>query len=109
MGLGKDALTQAGQEKYRSLVRIFFLEVLAVFLVYSTDDKYSFLALGAWLKDVREKAPEDVIIILIGNKNDLKRQVDYDEGVEFMKQNKLDMFFETSAKTGQNVSQVGGS
>jgi len=43
-------------------------------------------------------------VILIGNKKDLedKRQVSYEEGEAFAKENGL-MFLETSAKTAYNV------
>lgn len=36
----------------------------------------------------------------------LRRAVSYDEGVEYMKQENLDLFFETSAKTGDNIQKV---
>ena len=43
-------------------------------------------------------------IILVGNKKDLEseREVSYEEGSEFARKNKL-IFFETSAKTAENV------
>ena len=96
----------AGQEKFRSLVKMFFVGVVGVILVYSIDDKYSFLALDRWLKDVREQADPEAVYILVGSKSDLRREVDYEEGVEYMKSRGLDVFFETSAKTGNNVLQV---
>lgn len=42
----------------------------------------------------------------MANKSDLERQVTYEEGVQYMKANNLDVFFETSAKNGENVSRV---
>ena len=44
--------------------------------------------------------------VLIGTKNDLERQVEFEEGLEFMKQNNLDLFFETSAKTGYKIKEL---
>ena len=46
-------------------------------------------------------------VILIGNKKDLedKRQVTYEEGESFAKENGL-MFLETSAKTAYNVVEA---
>ena len=46
-------------------------------------------------------------IILVGNKKDLEgqREVTYQEGAEFARKNKL-IFFETSAKTSENVDET---
>ena len=46
-------------------------------------------------------------IVLVGNKKDLEadREVSYEEGLEFAKRNKL-IFFETSAKTAENVDDT---
>ena len=43
---------------------------------------------------------------LIGNKSDLEREVDYDEGINFMNANNIDFFFETSAKNNDRVSEM---
>ena len=56
------------------------------------------------MDDVRTNSSKNVTVILIGNKKDLeeKRQVSYEEGEAFAKENGL-MFLETSAKTAYNV------
>ena len=53
---------------------------------------------------MREHAYSKMIILLIGNKTDLKfeREVTTEEGQEFADKNNL-IFFETSAKTAENV------
>ena len=45
---------------------------------------------------------------LIGNRSDLEdeREVSKEKAIEFCLQNKIDKFFETSAKTGSNVEEV---
>eukprot|EP00343_Euplotes_focardii_P011884 CAMPEP_0205833614 /NCGR_PEP_ID=MMETSP0206-20130828/50117_1 /ASSEMBLY_ACC=CAM_ASM_000279 /TAXON_ID=36767 /ORGANISM="Euplotes focardii, Strain TN1" /LENGTH=117 /DNA_ID=CAMNT_0053140161 /DNA_START=430 /DNA_END=783 /DNA_ORIENTATION=- len=50
----------------------------------------------------------DILLYLIGNQADLEddRQVSRDRAIEFQKKNKIDAFFETSAKTGNNVEEV---
>ena len=53
---------------------------------------------------MRENAYSKMIILLIGNKTDLKfeREVTTEEGQEFADKNNL-IFFETSAKTAEGV------
>lgn len=63
---------QAGQDKFRSLVRVFFSGVVAVFLTFAIDNRDSFENLDIWLQEARDKAAEDAVYILVGNKSDLK-------------------------------------
>lgn len=49
---------------------------------------------------------EDCVFCLIGNKSDLDREVDYEEGINFIKTNNVDFFFETSAKNNDRVSEM---
>ena len=44
-------------------------------------------------------------MILIGNKIDLERKITYENGCDFAKKKKL-IFFETSAKTNHNISNM---
>lgn len=61
-----------------------------------------------WLKEVKQHASSDIIIYLIGNRCDLEsdREVSRVRAIEFCKQYNIDKFFETSAKTGNNVEEV---
>jgi small GTP-binding protein len=71
----------AGQELFRSVTRGYFRNAAVVFLVFDLSRRDSFIAIGDWLADVREIAGQDVIAVLIGNKNDLanERSVTRDE------------------------------
>ena len=73
-------------------------------LVYDITRRETFTHVTKWLDDVRTNSSKNVTVILIGNKKDLedKRQVSYEEGEAFAKENGL-MFLETSAKTAYNV------
>ena len=53
-----------------------------------------------------DQANENCKIVLVGTKSDLKREVLYDEALEYMKNNKINLFFETSAKTELNIQKV---
>ena len=50
---------------------------------------------------------KNILICLIGNKIDLenKREVSYEEGKNFAEENEL-LFFETSAKEGNNIKEI---
>ena len=43
-------------------------------LVYDIANKKSFEKLNFWLKEIKENSPEDIKIILLGNKKDLKKE-----------------------------------
>lgn len=67
----------------------------------------TFNHLSAWLEDARQHSNSNMTIMLIGNKNDLehRRQVSFEEGERFAKENGL-VFLETSAKTAANVEEA---
>jgi len=95
----------AGQETFGSIVRSFYRDAAAIFLVYNVKDKLSFEAVYKWLDEVKSNCETDPIYILVGNQadNEQGREVSYDEGVEFMKENDISFFFETSAADGKNI------
>ena len=76
-------------------------------LVYDISKKESFESIQSWIDDCKSAAPETVLMVLVGNKSDLteERKVSEEEGREFAEKNGL-LFFETSAKTGENVKEV---
>ena len=45
---------------------------MAVFLTYAIDSKESYENLDTWLKEARDKASEEAVYILVGNKSDLE-------------------------------------
>ena len=94
----------AGQESFRSITRSYYRGAICALLVYDITRKYTFQNLVRWLEEMLEHAYSRMTIILVGNKKDLEseREVSYEEGAEFAKKNKL-IFFETSAKTSENV------
>lgn len=68
----------------------------------------SFNELETCLKELRHFSNPDIKIFLIGNKSDLddKREVPYEKGLKFKEENKLDLFIETSAKSGFNIDEL---
>lgn len=97
----------AGQEKYRAIGGRFYKEAHGILLVYDVSRKDTFDNLSRWANEVEEKSKKSVKVMLVGNKNDLitAKEVSTEEGKQFS-QNKKYFFFETSAKTGDNVEEA---
>ena len=97
----------AGQENFRSITRAYYKNSVCALIVYDISNRSSFENVISWIEDCKGQSPKSIFIILVGNKNDLEneRQVSYEEGLEFAKNNNI-VFFETSAKTGKNISEL---
>ena len=97
----------AGQENFRSITRSYYKNSVCALIVYDISSKESFNNISKWMSDCKNQSPKNILMILIGNKMDLieKREVTYEEGKEFADKNDM-LFFETSAKTGNNIDNV---
>ena len=97
-----------GQEIYRSLISNYYRSASLAIIVYSIDRKDSFEDLDLWIKELKMNNSPDSKVVLVGNKLDLEenRQVSYEEGNKHAKDNGFIDFFETSAKTGENISKM---
>ena len=97
-----------GQELYRSLITNFYRNSSLAIMVYSIISKESFDNVEMWLRELRSHSNPDVKVFLIGNKIDLEaeREVTTEQGENFYKQNNLNLFLESSAKTGFNSQKI---
>ena len=97
-----------GQEIYRALIANFYRNSSLAIIVYSIQNRNSFKDVNSWIQELRKNNSEDIKIVLIGNKKDLEnnRQVSYEEGAKFLDDNKIIKFYETSAKTGENIQNI---
>ena len=90
-----------GQEKLRTLTKLFYNDSKIVIFVYDITHKQSFEELkNYWVKDVEEKLGKDIIKAIVGNKIDLfmNEEVTEEQGKEFAKSVNAE-FLLTSAKT----------
>ena len=97
-----------GQEMYHSLISNFYRRTSLAILVYSIDKRESCKDIDLWLKELKTNNSPDTKIMLVGNKLDLedKREVQYKEGKKLEKDYEFLDFFETSAKTGENIRKL---
>ena len=97
----------AGQENFRSIARAYYKNSICACIVYDINNRNSFNSVKSWIDDCTKQTPKSILLLLIGNKNDLndKREVQYEEGAEFAKKRNM-IFLETSAKTGNNIDNI---
>ena len=97
----------AGQEQFRSIARAYYKNSVCACIVYDITSRNSFNSIQNWIDDCTKQTPKSILLILIGNKNDLndKREVQYEEGAEFARKRNM-IFLETSAKTGNNINDI---
>ena len=97
----------AGQEKYKSMASSYYRGANVALIVFDITNHESFDALPLWIENFYKNGPEQKNIILIGNKNDLPdlRQVTQQEAEAFSQTNNM-MYFETSAKEGDNIEYI---
>ncbi|TVK90547.1 putative tRNA pseudouridine synthase 2 [Bagarius yarrelli] len=60
----------AGQERYHSITRQVFHKAHGLLLMYDITSTQSFHAVRDWISQVQQNAAPDVILMLLGNKND---------------------------------------
>lgn len=94
----------AGQERFRTLIPSYIRDSHVAIVVYDITNRQSFKDASRWIDDVRTERGDQVIIVLVGNKTDLRdnRVVTVDEGEAKAKELGV-LFMETSAKAGYNV------
>ena len=97
----------AGQERFRNITKSYFQSSDGLLVVYDIADKESFEKISFWMNSIKNYAPENVKLILVGNKCDLvnERQVSFEEGENYAKKYNI-KFFEASAKDGTNVNEL---
>ena len=97
----------AGQENFRSIARAYYKNSICACIVYDITNRNSFNSVQSWIDDCTKQTPKSILLLLIGNKNDLndRREVQYEEGAEFAKKRNM-IFLETSAKTGNNIDNI---
>ncbi len=97
-----------GQELYRSLITNFYRNSSLAIMVYAINNKDSFDNIDVWLKELRTHSNPDAKVFLIGNKIDLdtERKVQKEDGENYSNENKLNLFMESSAKTGFNAQKI---
>ena len=98
----------AGQEKYRSLAKMFFKDAAVALLVYDITSKNSFIEMkDYWANSIKENGPKQMIMYIVGNKSDLyeREAIREEEAREYAKSQNIPLWF-TSAKDSTGINEL---
>ena len=62
----------AGQERYRAITSAYYRGAVGALLVYDITKQVTFENVERWLKELRDHADSNIVIMLVGNKCDLR-------------------------------------
>eukprot|EP00826_Nyctotherus_ovalis_P058644 TRINITY_DN8080_c0_g2_i1.p1 TRINITY_DN8080_c0_g2~~TRINITY_DN8080_c0_g2_i1.p1 ORF type:complete len:198 (+),score=58.70 TRINITY_DN8080_c0_g2_i1:100-693(+) len=96
----------AGQDRFHTITHSFYKQSQGVLLVFDVGNRRSFENLHKWIKNIQNYSSAEIVKHLIGNKIDTQdRQVFSPEAEKLAKEYNM-KYFETSARSGKNVSEV---
>jgi len=99
----------AGQEKYHSLAKGFFRNAQGIMVVFDVTNIETYENVKYWTQSIKTHMGSDIdkiSVIIIGNKIDSKdREVNKKEAESYCSELGYP-YFETSAKTGENVNET---
>eukprot|EP01089_Gocevia_fonbrunei_P012467 TRINITY_DN2960_c0_g1_i1.p1 TRINITY_DN2960_c0_g1~~TRINITY_DN2960_c0_g1_i1.p1 ORF type:complete len:217 (+),score=55.25 TRINITY_DN2960_c0_g1_i1:79-729(+) len=94
----------AGQERYRAITSAYYRGAVGALLVYDISKAATYENVERWLNELRDHADSTIVIMLVGNKSDLRhlRAVRTEQATAFAEKHGLS-FIETSALDSTNV------
>ncbi|GFQ06981.1 RAS-related protein ric2 [Phtheirospermum japonicum] len=97
----------AGQERYRAITSAYYRGAVGALLVYDVTRHSTFESVERWLKELRDHTDPNIVVMLIGNKSDLRHlvAVSTEDGTSFSETESL-YFMETSALDASNVDNA---
>lgn len=98
----------AGQEKFRSINKIFYKDAAVAILVYDITKESTFEQLRTyWYQEVKQKGEKNVVFAVAGNKCDMfsEEKINEKTGREFAAEIGA-VFFQTSSLSNINVNEL---
>ena len=93
----------AGEERFMAVTKQYYNDSHGVMVIYDLTNKDTFEKMNKWIKNVKDNAPKDIVIMVVGNKSDLISEK-IDLGNELTPFKNEYLYREVSAKNGNNVS-----
>jgi len=98
-----------GEEKFRSMLPMYYKSAKGAILTYDIGSKKSFDRVEYWIDELNEHVKaENIVLFLVGNKKDLppeERQIPTATAAKIAEEQGM-LFMEVSAKTGENVNEL---
>ncbi|CDP00152.1 unnamed protein product [Coffea canephora] len=97
----------AGQERYRAITSAYYRGAVGALLVYDITKRQTFENVNRWLRELRDHADSNIVIMLAGNKSDLNylRAVP-EQDARLLAEKEGLSFLETSALEALNVEKA---
>ena len=98
----------AGQERFNSIPKDFYRDSAAFVFVFDLNRRETLFSFDKWINDILEVTGKEYfnhsVIYIIGNKRDLERSLTREDISHFLDTRlRRYTYFETSAKTGENI------
>ncbi|CAK9321123.1 unnamed protein product [Citrullus colocynthis] len=97
----------AGQERYRAITSAYYRGAVGALLVYDVTRHSTYENVEKWLKELRDHTDPNIVVMLVGNKSDLRHlvAVSTEDAKSFAETESL-YFMETSALEATNVDNA---
>ncbi|KAL8113068.1 ras-related protein RABA1f-like [Apium graveolens] len=97
----------AGQERYRAITSAYYRGAVGALLVYDVTRNVTFQNVERWLKELRDHTDANIVVMLVGNKADLRhlRAISTEDAQAFAEREST-FFMETSALESLNVESA---
>ena len=98
----------AGQQRFDFIRGSYYRGSKGALLVFDTTRKSTWVELPKWIQETEDALGERIPIILLANKVDLEehRVITREMALQFVEENGLTGYLETSALSGQNVEEA---
>ncbi|KAJ7968642.1 Ras-related protein like [Quillaja saponaria] len=100
-------LLSASESRYRAITSAYYRGAVGALLVYDVTRHVTYENVERWLKELRDHTDANIVIMLVGNKADLRhlRAVSTEDATAFAERENT-FFMETSALESMNVENA---